>query len=707
MWRSHLDRLSFSEEENRALDRRRSSTPAGEVLLDQRVRRGGSHHQKFVVLRHAGRPGPGRRVRRRDRPVPQPPRRRRARRRPAGGCRCPRPTGRHPPWHDVQLELRGPAVGVLDTVFRERWDDPTSPRLGPPDRLDPRQAARARLQRRPAAAAAAAAAGVRAAPWSRCCAPTRRSGRRYSFAPDGERSVARGYTKAIRRARRLIYLEDQYMWSPDVARLFAEALREQPGAAPRRRRAAAPRPGRRLRAAAEPRSGGGRRSRCAGGPAGTGCTSSTWRTTTGRRSTCTPRSASSTTCGPASAATTSTAGPGPTTASCRAPCSTPRATPASRRPGRHGDGARAFARDLRLELCARAPRPGPRRQRGRRPARPGPVRRGHRGQRRRARGVARRRPARAPAARTAAPAPARAAVAGHPALGDAGLPAARRPRRPPAAEAAQTRVLTGCPAPRPIPPAEALPLLPPVSRGRASADMCMPVGLSTDRRRSHRSEVTPGKISRVGEDFDLCGALRRIRRLADVSQRELAAAASISPAAVAHAEAGTRDLPVASLARAAALAGLRLALLDGAGAEVAGDVRHRCARPERSPVPRSPRHAPQRRGGMALRAPPRSARDLLHLRQGPGTPGRRQTQRGTRDDHHEFHPDDSPADRAEARRREFWRQRAEERERFLAGRAGRSLVDFGCDCPAECDELDDWSGKPVHAEACPCHCDVG
>jgi phosphatidylserine/phosphatidylglycerophosphate/cardiolipin synthase-like enzyme len=50
----------------------------------------------------------------------------------------------------------------------------------------------------------------------------------YAFAPDGERSVARGYTKAIRRAHRLIYLEDQYMWSADVARLFAKALTDHP-----------------------------------------------------------------------------------------------------------------------------------------------------------------------------------------------------------------------------------------------------------------------------------------------------------------------------------------------------------------------------------------------------------------------------------------------------------------------------------------------
>src|SRR3712207_6846963 len=44
----------------------------------------------------------------------------------------------------------------------------------------------------------------------------------YRFAPQGERSIARGYTKAIKRARRLVYLEDQYMWSAEVAQLFAD-----------------------------------------------------------------------------------------------------------------------------------------------------------------------------------------------------------------------------------------------------------------------------------------------------------------------------------------------------------------------------------------------------------------------------------------------------------------------------------------------------
>jgi phosphatidylserine/phosphatidylglycerophosphate/cardiolipin synthase-like enzyme len=40
--------------------------------------------------------------------------------------------------------------------------------------------------------------------------------------------VARGFTKALGRARRLVYLEDQYMWSPHIARVLAAALRRSP-----------------------------------------------------------------------------------------------------------------------------------------------------------------------------------------------------------------------------------------------------------------------------------------------------------------------------------------------------------------------------------------------------------------------------------------------------------------------------------------------
>src|SRR3954462_8984771 len=74
----------------------------------------------------------------------------------------------------------------------------------------------------------------------------------------------------------------------------------------------------------------------------------------------------------------------------------------------------------------------------------------------------------------------------------------------------------------------------------------------------------------MGDPFDLGAAIRRIRRSADMSQRELSAVPGLAVSTLGHAEAGTRDLPVGSLVRAAAVAGLRLVLVDDTGQEVAG-----------------------------------------------------------------------------------------------------------------------------------------
>src|SRR4029450_3190542 len=57
-------------------------------------------------------------------------------------------------------------------------------------------------------------------------APARR--RAHACAPHGERSIARAYLKAFRRARRLIYLEDQYLWSVDATRVLCESLAAHP-----------------------------------------------------------------------------------------------------------------------------------------------------------------------------------------------------------------------------------------------------------------------------------------------------------------------------------------------------------------------------------------------------------------------------------------------------------------------------------------------
>ena len=224
VWRSHLDRFAFSAAENRHLGEDIEAA-GGQCLLDMRVRTGGSHHQKFVVLRHPGRPEldvafvggidlcHSRRDDAEHRGDPQ--------RQPMAAV-----YGDRPPWHDAMVALTGPVVADVETVFRERWDDPQ-----PPTR-DPLRLLAGVLRHEderpgslPPALPAPAPTGPHAVQLLRTY-PNRFGG--YPFARRGERSVARGYGKALKRARRLVYVEDQYLWSEEVAEAFAEALTAHP-----------------------------------------------------------------------------------------------------------------------------------------------------------------------------------------------------------------------------------------------------------------------------------------------------------------------------------------------------------------------------------------------------------------------------------------------------------------------------------------------
>jgi len=226
IWRSHWHRLSFNARQNRTLGEELQHRGA-EALLDMRVRAGGSHHQKMVVIRHRDQPerdvayvggidlAHGRRDDARHLGDPQP-------------LEMAPEYGDRPPWHDLQAAIQGPAVHDVETVFRERWEDPMALTQNPlrwvqdrffqldhsADPLPPQQPPPPE-------------AGPHLVQLLRTY-PNLRHGRDYPFARGGERSVARGYTKAISQARGLIYLEDQYVWSHSVGDVFTEALRRHP-----------------------------------------------------------------------------------------------------------------------------------------------------------------------------------------------------------------------------------------------------------------------------------------------------------------------------------------------------------------------------------------------------------------------------------------------------------------------------------------------
>ncbi|UKA59468.1 phospholipase D family protein [Arthrobacter sp. FW306-2-2C-D06B] len=227
VWRSHGERVSapMSGRPNELLSRKINDA-GGEVLLDQRVRLFGSHHQKMFVIRR--RDDPSRDVafiggldlshsRRDDADHAGD---------PQAVAMDPR-YGKRPPWHDAALELRGPVVADVLAVFAERWNDPH-----PLDRRTPYRMLLQRLARMPrhpeplpAAAPPPPAAGPHAVQLLRTYGVKRPP---FPFAPEGERSVARGYAKAFARARSLIYIEDQYLWSTEVAAGIAAALERNP-----------------------------------------------------------------------------------------------------------------------------------------------------------------------------------------------------------------------------------------------------------------------------------------------------------------------------------------------------------------------------------------------------------------------------------------------------------------------------------------------
>ena len=192
VWRSHPHQAHLSEQE--AIHLAEAVNEAGgEILLDERVRRAGSHHQKLVLVRHPGHEVDdvafvggidlchGRRDDDRHHGDPQ-------------AIDIGPKYGDRPPWHDVQSEIRGPAIGDLSRTFRERWDDPT-----PLDHRNPWRARIARVAREPRrpsplppAPAIPEAAGPHAVQVLRTY-PRKRPA--FPFATEGERSIARAYRR--------------------------------------------------------------------------------------------------------------------------------------------------------------------------------------------------------------------------------------------------------------------------------------------------------------------------------------------------------------------------------------------------------------------------------------------------------------------------------------------------------------------------------
>jgi phosphatidylserine/phosphatidylglycerophosphate/cardiolipin synthase-like enzyme len=106
-------------------------------------------------------------------------------------------------WHDVTTCVQGPIVADVANHFALRWREVTGERL--PDTPPPASAGRSTLRL------------LRTVPEHI-----------YRSLPRGEFSILEAYVAAIRSAKRLIYLESQYLWSAEVAQLLVEKLRKPP-----------------------------------------------------------------------------------------------------------------------------------------------------------------------------------------------------------------------------------------------------------------------------------------------------------------------------------------------------------------------------------------------------------------------------------------------------------------------------------------------
>ena len=107
-------------------------------------------------------------------------------------------------WHDVAVRIEGPAVVDVAEHFRLRWHGVTDEELPAP--------------RSPGPAGATELQVVRTIPENVY----------EKSLPRGDFSLLESYVGAIRSAERLIYIENQFLWSAEIVALLAEKLRDPP-----------------------------------------------------------------------------------------------------------------------------------------------------------------------------------------------------------------------------------------------------------------------------------------------------------------------------------------------------------------------------------------------------------------------------------------------------------------------------------------------
>ena len=106
-------------------------------------------------------------------------------------------------WHDATTRLRGPIVADVARHFAFRWREVTGTQLAEPEPRQPAGTTEVQL--------------VRTVPE-----------KIYDSLPRGDFRILEAYNRALRSAQRLIYLENQFLWSPQIVELLREKLANPP-----------------------------------------------------------------------------------------------------------------------------------------------------------------------------------------------------------------------------------------------------------------------------------------------------------------------------------------------------------------------------------------------------------------------------------------------------------------------------------------------
>jgi phosphatidylserine/phosphatidylglycerophosphate/cardiolipin synthase-like enzyme len=106
-------------------------------------------------------------------------------------------------WHDASSRLRGPIVRDVAAHFALRWEAVAGQALELPEAIAP--------------------AGDTTLQFTRTVPEGA-----YDVLPRGEFSILESYVRALRSAQQLIYLENQFLWSPEIVAILEDKLRNPP-----------------------------------------------------------------------------------------------------------------------------------------------------------------------------------------------------------------------------------------------------------------------------------------------------------------------------------------------------------------------------------------------------------------------------------------------------------------------------------------------